>query len=161
MGKFANYDVRQWLADGVLSQHPESQFDDIEAPKRRDGGVAVAANFAYSVVLAASMALLPGLSTGEVTHQHETSMRPLHSPAIGTDADKVYWFEAAPSAAITNSTVAAGFDSYFKEIHGQLLAGGLLDVPTQTRDAARLALSRTAPNNWIEKLASDLAKLTD
>jgi len=159
MTDFANYDVRQWLADGVLSQHPTSPASDDVETKRRDGGVV--SNFAYSVVLAASMAILPGISAGEVTHQHHASVRALHSTANSRDADKVYWFEAKPTPFVASASGVDGFDSYFSEIHGQLLAGGLLDIPPETREAARLALSRTAPVGWLEKLASDLSKLTD
>ncbi len=96
MTSFANYDVRQWLSDGVLSQHPQFPDEETET-KRRDGGAI--SNFAYSVVLAASMAILPGLSAAEVTHQHHTSVRSQNS-TVRSDPDKVYWFEAAPSPSI-------------------------------------------------------------
>jgi hypothetical protein len=155
MGKFANYDVRQWL-DGVLSQHPESHASETEA-RPRSGSVS---NFA-SMVLAASIAILPGLSAGEVTHQPNTSLRSPNSIARGGDPDSVYWFEAAPTPLVAADSAVERFESYFKEIHAQLQVGGLRDVPSETRVAARLALSRTAPDDWIVRLASDLGKLTD
>ncbi len=161
MKGFERYDVQGWLENG-LSFHPEIPTP-VQTQRRHIHGyiarmmVPLIAMTTFGASVARAEGAWPALQASNAFAQRQFVIA-ARSPPIVWDTD---------SGLVPHALAVDAFEAYADSLIAEVRAGTLTNVPSHTLMLATKAVGRYADTDpagrpdWVDKVASEVAKLTD